>query len=230
LSTVFTEVRADKAATMHKAMFFENGATLSTVLSYDASITPDEFKTYVDLFKEKHEGVKNAYRTLHVGGGVDPKVIGADFKQLDFKATQGTGETRIAAAAGVHPVILGLSEGLGGSALNAGNYQQVRRRFADMTIRPLWRIAAASLEALVEPPDDATRLWYDATDIPFLRDDGKQEADIRDKQALTITRLVREGFTADSAVKAVRTGDWTLLEHTGLFSVQLRPSGTQEAK
>jgi len=228
LSTVLPEVRADKAATKHKAKFFENGAALSTVLSYDATITPDEFQAFVDKFKEQHDGADNAYKTLHVGGGVDPKVIGANLRQLDFKATQGGGETRVAAAAGVHPVILGLSEGLGGSALNAGNYAQVRRRFADMTIRPLWRSAAAALEVLVERPDDESQLWYDATDIPFLRDDAKQEAEIRDKQATTITRLVREGFTADSAVQAVRTGDWTVLEHSGLFSVQLQPSGTQE--
>lgn len=226
LSTVLPEVQADKAATKHKGKFFENGATLSTVLSYDASVSPDAFKTYVDLFKEQHEGSDNAYKTLHVGGGVDPKVVGADLKQLDFKATQGGGETRVAAAAGVHPVILGLSEGLGGSALNAGNYAQVRRRFADMTIRSLWRGAAASMQAIVAPPDDVSRLWYDAEGIPFLRDDAKQEAEIRDKQALTITRLVREGFTADSSIKAVRTGDWTVLEHSGLFSVQLHPSVT----
>lgn len=228
LTSVLPDVRADKAATVHKAQFFENGATLSTVLSYDPSITPDDFETYVELFKENHEGARNAYKTLHVGGGVSPSVVGADLRQLDFKASQGGGETRIAAAAGVHPVILGLSEGLGGSALNAGNYAQVRRRFADMTIRSLWRSASASLEALVEPPDENTRLWYAADDIPFLRDDAKQEADIRDKQAQTITRLVREGFTAESAIKAVRTGDWTVLEHSGMYSVQLRPAGSEE--
>lgn len=228
LSSVLPEVRTDKAASVHKANFFEQGATLSTVLSYDPSIAPDDFNAYVALFKEQHEGAQNAYKTLHVGGGVSPTVIGADFKQLDLRALQGADETRIAAAAGVHPVILGLSEGLKGSALNAGNYQQVRRRFADMTIRPLWRSAAASLEALVKPPNDETHLWFDDRDIPFLRDDAKEEAEIRDKQALTITRLVREGFTAESAIKAVRTGDWTALDHSGLFSVQLQPSGKQE--
>lgn len=231
LSTVLPEVGADKAATTHKKKFFENGATVSTILSYDPSISPEDFNTYVELFKDQHEGPSNAYKTLHVGGGVDPKVVGANLRQLDFKATQGSGETRIAAAAGVHPVILGLSEGLGGSALNAGNYAQVRRRFADMTIRSLWRSASASLEALVSPPPEKnTRLWYDASDIPFLRDDAKQEAEIRDRQAQTITRLVREGFTAESAIKAVRTGDWMVLEHSGLFSVQLQNPTGQEAQ
>ena len=228
LSTVLPEVRADKAATKHKAKFFENGATVSTILSYDPTVSPDDFQTYVKLFEEKHQGADNAYKTLHVGGGVDPKVMGADLRQLDFKATQGGGETRVAAAAGVHPVILGLSEGLGGSALNAGNYAQVRRRFADITIRSLWRGASASLESIVEPPDEDTRLWYDTDGIPFLKDDAKQEADIRDKQAQSIARLVKDGFTPESVVTAVQTGDWKQLEHSGKFSVQLQSSGSQE--
>lgn len=228
LSTVLPEVKADKAATKHKAKFFENGATVATMISYDPSVTVDEIKDYMELFKEQHEGVANAYKTLHVGGGVDPKVVGSNLRQLDFKATQGAGETRIAAAGGVHPVILGLSEGLGGSALNAGNYRQVRRRFADMTIRYLWKQAQSALESLVKPPDEQTRLWHDASDVPFLRDDAQQEAEIRDKQAQTITRLVREGFTSESAIKAVRTGDWNVLEHSGLYSVQLQAAGTKE--
>jgi hypothetical protein len=58
-------------------------------------------------------------------------------KQIDFKVTQGHGETRIAAAAGVPPIIVGLSEGL--EAATYSNYGQARRRFADVTMRPLWR-------------------------------------------------------------------------------------------
>lgn len=229
LSTVLPEVRSDKAATKHKAKFFENGAQVGTILSYDPTISPDDFAAHVALFKEQHEGVGNAYKTLHVGGGADPKVMSANLQQLDLKNTQGRDESRIASAAGVHPVILGLPEALQGSSLNAGNYGQIRRRFADITIRPLWRTAAAALETLVTPPDKNTRLWFDTSDVAFLRDDAKQEAEIRDKQAQTITRLVREGFTAESAIKAVRSGDWTVLEHSGLFSVQLQQAGTQEA-
>jgi phage portal protein BeeE len=58
--------------------------------------------------------------------------------------TQGAGETRIAAAAGVPPVIVGLSEGL--QAATYSNYSQARRRFADGTMRPLWRNAAVARE------------------------------------------------------------------------------------
>jgi hypothetical protein len=40
--------------------------------------------------------------------------------------------------------------------------------------------------------------------------------------------LIRAGYTPDSAVDAVVTGDITRLEHTGLTSVQLLPPGEEE--
>jgi hypothetical protein len=157
-----------------------------------------------------------------VAGGADPKPLSFDFSQLDFARLAGRAETRIAAAAGVHPVIVGFSEGLQGSSLNAGNYAQVRRRFVDGTLRPLWRAAAEALGRLVDVPAGA-RLWYDDRDIAFLRQDVAEEARIRQTQAQTIVTLIRDGFEPESAVEAVITGDLRRLRHTGLISAQLRP-------
>lgn len=224
LTPVVNEIMADSAATKHKLKFFENGASLGLILSYDPKLTPDQFNSAVAKFTEAHEGIDKAYKTLHVGGGVDPKVYGADLKQLDFKVTQGAGETRIAMAAGVHPVMVGMSEGLAGASLNAGNFAAARRRFSDGTIRPLWRIAAASLQKILTPPEDA-HLWYDDRDIAFLREDAKEEAGIRQVEATTIRQLVDGGFAHDSVIAAIAAGDWSLLEHSGLFSVQLQPAG-----
>jgi hypothetical protein len=101
-------------------------------------VSRQAFESWTKLFEEKYGGgVGNAYKTMYLGGGADATVVGADLKQLDFKVTQGAGETRIAAAAGVPPVIVGLSEGL--QAATYSNYSQARRRFADGTMRPLWR-------------------------------------------------------------------------------------------
>jgi hypothetical protein len=47
-------------------------------------------------------------------------------------------------------------------------------------------------------------------------------------KAATLRNLVDAGFTADSAVTAVETGDFTSLEHSGLFSVQLQPPGAND--
>lgn len=223
LTPILREIQADKAATVHKGKFFEQGATLNTVVRLDKDIQPEQFKIFKELFKEDHEGSDNAYKTLFLGGGADVTVVGADLKQLDFKATQGAGETRIAAAAGVHPAIVGLSEGMQGSSLNAGNFGAARRLVADKTMRHLWSVAAASLQTLVKVPSERAELWYDTSEIAFLREDEKDAAAILKEKMLAIESGVRAGFKPDSVVRAVTSGNLATMTHTGLFSVQLLP-------
>lgn len=224
LTPVLNEIMADGAATTHKLKFFEQGATPNMVVSLAPEITPQMFKEFVEIFEESHEGVLNAYKTMYLGGGADVKVVGSDLRQLDFKTTQGAGETRIAAAAGVPPVIAGFSEGLASATYS--NYQQARRRFADATMRPLWRNIAGSLASIVDVPEDS-ELWFDDRDIPFLQEDVKDAAEVQQVEASTIASLIKEGYEPDSVVDAVTSKDWSRLKHTGLVSVQLQPPGAE---
>lgn len=229
LTPIVREIQADTQATKHKLKFFENAATPNLAVKLPKELTPAQFTEFVDMMDAKHKGVQNAYKTLYTGGGADVTVIGADMKQLDFKLTQGAGETRIAAAGGIHPVIVGLSEGMQGSSLNAGNFSAARRRVGDGTMRPLWRNVCGSLEVLVTPPP-GERLWYDDRGIGFLREDAKDVAEILSRQMLTIESGVRAGFKPDAVVLAVAGEDVSLLtgEHTGLFSVQLQPPAEED--
>jgi hypothetical protein len=95
------EIRADKQATAHKLKFFENAATPNLAIKYPREVTADQLQVYLDLIDEEHQGAQNAYKTLHIGGGGDPMIVGANMRQIDFKVTQGAGETRIAAASGI---------------------------------------------------------------------------------------------------------------------------------
>lgn len=223
ITPVLREMQADGMATEHKARFFQNAATPNLAIKFDASVGLQQVKDFKELMEEEHAGVANAYRTLYMGGGADPKVIGADMRQLDFAATQGKGESRLAAAAGVPPSWVGFSEGLQGSALNAGNFNSARRRLSDGTLEHLWSNAAASLEVLLTPPDAGSSLWYTTRSVAFMREDAEVQARVQQTQAQTITALVRDGFTADSATAAVLNNDMSLLKHTGLTSVQLQP-------
>jgi hypothetical protein len=122
-----------------------------------------------------------------------------------------------------------LSESMQGSSLNAGNYTAARRRFSDGTIRPLWRAAAGALQTLVPPPSPGNRLWFDDRDISFCQEDVKDAADIKQTEASALRTLVDAGFEPETAVAAVRTGDFSLLVHSGLYSVQLQEAGAQPA-
>lgn len=228
LQPIVREIMADKATTDHKLAFLENGATPNLLVKLE---TPDLtlFEKWIEKFKSERLNTIDKYGTMFLGAGADATVIGTDLQQLDFKAIQGGGETRIAAAAGTPPVIVGLSEGLQGSSLNAGNYQAARRRLADGTMRPLWRNAAGSLAGVIDVPAGA-ELWFDDRDISFLQEDVLDAAEILSRKMLTIESGVRSGYTPESVVAAVDSGDLTLLVHTGLFSVQLQPPGSSESE
>ncbi len=224
ITPVIREMQADSLMTEHKARFMTNAATPNLAIKFDATVSVEKAKQFKELLESEHRGAWNAYKTMYLGGGADPVVIGRDFQQLSFAATQGKGESRLASAAGVPPSWVGFSEGLQGSSLNAGNFQAARRRFSDGTMVHLWTNAATSLQTLLQPPDPAVSLWFDQR-VPFMREDAGDLAGIQSQQAATIGSLIQQGFTADSAVKAVMNNDWSLLQHSGLVSVQLQPPG-----
>lgn len=233
LTPVVREILADQMMTRHKAKFFENGATPNMVVKYPVEAQADKVKALARLLATEHVGLDNAYRPLHIGGGADVTVVGADLQQTTFKEVQGAGETRIAAAARVHPVIVGLSEGLAGSSLNAGNYAAARRQFADGTMHPMWQNVAGSFAPLLgaTPSRSGTsvRLWYDTRDVPLLREDEKDLAGIQLTRAQTLNSWITAGYTPDSAKAALLADDEGLLVHSGLYSVQLQSPGSQAA-
>jgi hypothetical protein len=221
ITPLVQDVDSDKAVTKHKLRFFERGAALSTVVNMDKDIGQPAFEEFVEWFKTNHEGTDNAYKTIFMLGGTDIRTVTADFQQLELKATQGALETRIAAAAGVHPVIVGLSEGMQGAALNAGNFQAAVRLTANKTIRWLWQSAAAAFESVLSVPEGA-RLWYDDRDIPFLREDASDMAKILQTKAAGMKLLADGGWLPDSIRDAYAAEDLSLLEHSGLPTVQVQ--------
>jgi phage portal protein BeeE len=221
LTPVIREIMADRSATLFKERFFENGATPNLLVKFDLD-SVEKMKPWIELFRDQHEGAFNAYKTLFVGAGTDATPVGANFHELEFKVTQGAGETRIAAAAGTPPVIVGLSEGL--QAATYSNYSQARRRFNDSTMRPLWRNACASLQNIVNVPAGA-ELWYDDRDIAALKEDIQDKAKEMQEKATAANQLVSAGYDPDSIVQALDAGDFSLLTHSGLVSVQLQPPG-----
>ncbi len=222
LTPAIRDMQGDRAATEHKLRFFTNGATPNMVVKGITAKSKEEFDTIVDMIDEKHQGLANAYRTLYLTAGADATVVGANLRQMDFANTQGKGETRIAMMSRIPAAILQISEGLSGSALNAGNFGPARRSLVDTFIYPWLQDLARALSPVVDVPLDA-ELWFDGTDMPILREDAKDAADIASTDAGTIQTLVNSGFKPKSVIAAVTARNMSLLEHSGLWSVQLQP-------
>jgi len=95
------------------------------------------------------------------------------------------------------------------------------RRFADLTGRPWWSSAFASLATII-PTRPASELSYDDRYIPALRVDVKDAAEVQALNAQAVRQYVDAGFVPDSVVDAINAGDIKRLKHSGLYSVQLQ--------
>jgi phage portal protein BeeE len=226
LTPVIREIMADSGFRDHKIDWLEHGGTHNFLYKVDPqSMTKEQFDTWIAAYRAKYESGSGGAGSIFMRAAVDATPLGTNFQQTDFKAVQGAGETRIASAAGVPPIVAGFSEGL--EAATYSNYGQARRRFADGTIRWLWQNAAASLQTIIVTPNGA-QLWYDDRDIPALQEDLLDASKVQQQQAATIGGLIKDGFTPESVVAAVQAGDFARLQHTGLVSVQLQEPGAQE--
>jgi phage portal protein BeeE len=230
LTPAIRDIQGDLLATQHKISFLSNGATPNMVVKGltgpNGQIpTKAQFDDIVDMMESRHAGITNAYRTLYLTAGADATVVGSNLQQMDFTGVQGRGETRISVLSRVPAPLLGISEGLAGSSLNAGNFGMARRMFADTWVYPALQDLAAALAPLVKVPADA-ELWFDPADMPILREDAKDAAEIEQVKASTIVSLATGGFTRSSAIAAVIGQNMTLLqEDPNWVSVQLQQSG-----
>ncbi len=219
------EIMADNGATRGKLAFFDNAMTPNMAVKFPPAMKKANALEWIELAEQEHRGITKGFKTIWFGGGVEPTPIGLGFGAdgMDYAKIQGRAESRIAALSGMHPVVVALSESLQGSSLNAGNFSSAARLVGDATLRPLWGDMAGSLETVVRPPRSGTRLWYDDRQVAFLRSDVTDQADIIQKNGQTVGQLVKDGFTPESSVAYVVTGDMNLLVHTGMTSVQLMP-------
>ena len=229
VASCYEDLLADNGLTRYKTSHVANAATPRLAVTFKPEVEDPDLEAVVDAINARHEGASNAFKTIALSGGADIKVLGSNLKDLDVKQVQGAIESRVAAASGVPAPILGISESLQGSSLNTGNYGAARRRFADATLRPLWREMMQAIEPTLPKPrqERPCRLWYDTGKIEFLQEDEKDAVEVFQTRAAVLNALLQAGWDADESVKAVGTMDIYALhgKHTGLQSVQLIPPG-----
>jgi phage portal protein BeeE len=222
------DIQADKAASEFKTKYLTNGATPNLVVTGIPAVSRESFNEIVDMLEERHTGFANAFKTLYLTGTANATVVGSNLQQLDMRTTQGGGETRISMLSRVPAPVLGIAAGLEGSSLNAGNFGQARRLFADTWVYPALQDLAHALATVIDVPPRA-ELWFDTLDIPLLREDSRDAAEINRLKAETVSSLIAAGYTPDTVVAAVDSGDFRLLKHTGLYSVQLQKPGGESS-
>lgn len=219
LTPVIRELNSDIRMSEYREAYFRNAATPNIVIKYDQKMAPERINRLKSRIKERHTGPDGAFGTLVLDEGADLTVVGKDMQGSAFDALQAAGETRMAMAAGVPPLIAGLRQGLQASQI--GQYKQAMDAFIDMKIRPHWRQVCATLAKFVNVPPSA-ELWYDTTDVSAMQSGEQDKAATLVTNAEAISKLIMAGYEPDSVNAAVISGDLSKLKHSGLVSVQMQ--------
>ena len=222
LTPVLREINADVAMTQHRQTFFDSAGTPNMVLRYSQKLSPETVENVRKRWRARYSGAAAAGATVVLDEGADLTVVGNTFESMRFTDVQSAGEARIAAASGVPAIVAGLQPGL--DAATYSNYGQAMKAFGNGTGAYLWRSLCAALTKIVTVPGGA-RLWWDTTNIPALREDEKDRAANMQTLAAAASTLLQAGYQPDSIIGALTSGDLTLLQHSGLVSVQLYKPG-----
>jgi phage portal protein BeeE len=210
LTPVLRDVAADSAMTDYKIKYLANAASPNLLVKYSQKLGQGTVERLQDRIQARHGGVDNAFRTLILDEGADATVIGNTFEQMNFSTVQAAGENRIIIAAGVPGIVIGSKEGL--MAATYSNYEQAMRRFADLTMRPLWRSVSACLASAAAGPARLPAVVRHRRHRR-ARPGEKDRADTMLVRSQAAAALVSAGFEAGSIVSALAASDMTLLVH-----------------
>ena len=209
LTAAMRDIQGDDAMAQYKIRYLQANATPNLVIKYAQKLQPATIDSLRERMTARYGGPDNAGKTLVLDQGADLVAVGNSLSQIDFTNVMSLGVERILAPGGVPPLLIGLE-----SIKGAGkSYQEVIRRFGDITLDPLWGSLCGSLESLVPDVPAGSRLWYDKSAIAALQDGEQVKAQvtlIRSQSVLALNQTQK--YTPDSIVSAVDSGDMAHLK------------------
>jgi phage portal protein BeeE len=207
LTPVMRDVQGDDAMTRYKIRYLQNNATPNIIIKYAQKLQPATIDSLTARMAARYGGPDNAGKTLILDQGADLTLAGNSLSQMDFSNVSVDGVQRILAPSGVPAMLLGLE-----SIKGAGkSYEDVIRRFADLTLRPLWHSMCAALEVLVPDVPSGAQLWYDTGAIAALQEGEQVRAQVSLIRAQALLALQQAGYDKMSAVAAIGAADMTKL-------------------
>ncbi len=208
LTPAMRDIAGDDGLATYKIKYLENNASPNLLIKYAQKLQPATVDRIRERMHARYGGAGNAFKTLILDQGADATIIGNSLSQMDFGGVSAVGVERILADSMVPGVLIGL-EPLRGAGRG---YQESMTKLANLWARPEWRSACGALEHIVPPPAAGTRLWYDTSDIAALQDGILERGQAALVNGQAILTHVQAGYTRESAVAAVVSGDLTKLK------------------
>ena len=209
LTPVMRDIQGDDGMARFKIRYLTNDATPNMIIKYAQRLQPGSIDAIRERVSARYGGPDNAGKALILDQGADLVLAGNSLSQMDYANVGQVGIERILAAAGVPPLLVGLE-----SVKGAGkSYESVIRRFADLTLRPLWRSLCGVLEPVAVPDlPSGSRLWVDTDDIAALQEGEQVRAQVTLIRAQALLAMQQAGYDQMSAVAAVEAGDMSQLK------------------
>lgn len=206
LTPVMRDIQGDDGLSVYKIKYLTNNASPNLLIRYAQKLQPGTIDSIRERMQARYGGAHNAFKTLVLDQGADATIIGSNLSQMNFDGVQSAGAERIFAAAGVPAVLVGM-EPLRGAGRG---FQESMQKFANLFAEPQWESACGVLAKLVDVPA-GNRLWYDKSDISALQDGQMERGQTALVRAQAVLAFTQAGYTRESAVVAVATGDVTKL-------------------
>ena len=145
--------------------FFKNGAQVGGMLSTDQELSDTTRERLLKLFESKHQGGKNAHKTMVVEQGLDYKQIAETHQDMQFNDQQKFARDKILAIFGVPKSVLGIVEDVNRANAEASNFVFMR-----YTVKPAMREFVDQLNEFYLPMFTGTEDMYFDFDDPVPED------------------------------------------------------------
>jgi phage portal protein BeeE len=207
LQAAMREVSGDDGLTQYKITYLRNNATPNVYIKYAQKLQSATIDAIRERVSARYGGPDNAGKGIILDQGADITLVGNSLSQMDFSGVSAVGVERILADCAVPGVLVGL-EPLRGAGRG---FQESMQKFANLWARPQWRSVCGALSQIADVPP-GNRLWFDVSDIAALQDSETSRAQAALVRAQALLALVQGGFTHESAVAAVESGDLSQLK------------------
>lgn len=208
LQVLAREVDTDNAATRFVFALVNNYAMPGVVITTKARMNADDAAHYKAEFKRRYGGMQLGEPAILDG---DTKVEKFSFSlaDLEFPALRSIAETRIAAAFGVPPILVGLKAGLDRSTFR--NAESAEQFFTLKTLSAIWRRLQDQYTNDIVIKEYGDEAVYARFDTSKVRDMQQQESE-RYAEAFKVGAATRNEYrTRGLGMPAVPDGDVYLL-------------------
>ena len=166
LSSAAKSADVDNMVTDFLNLFFQRGAMLTGVLSFDQPLKEDIVDIILERWEKKYGGYKKWSTGVLDRGGTYERT-GLTFEEMGFNELDARNECRILGPFGVPPILIGSRVGLERSTYS--NYEGARKAVWEDTLVPELKLFEVEYQRHLNTPDAFVK--FDTTQVPALQKD-----------------------------------------------------------